>query len=74
MTKTITIADDVYEALKSLKEPGESFSDVARRLANAEKRRRLLQTAGAWKDVDTDKMIKDIYHWRDETLEPRYRP
>lgn len=75
MTKTITIGDDVYEALRSLKEPGESFSDVARRLTEEVKRRRLLAAAGAWKDlpIDAEKLKRDIYKWREESGEPRYR-
>jgi predicted CopG family antitoxin len=32
MAKTIAIADDVYEMLTREKRPGESFSDVIRRL------------------------------------------
>lgn len=32
-TKTISLADDAYEKLKSHKREGESFSDVVRRLA-----------------------------------------
>ena len=35
--KTITISDDVYEKLKRMKRPGESFSDLLRRLLNGEK-------------------------------------
>ena len=31
-----------------------------------EKRRKLLSLAGAWSDIDTDKMIEDIYRWRHE--------
>lgn len=30
-TKTITITEDAYDALKRAKQPGESFSDVIRR-------------------------------------------
>lgn len=33
MTKTISLSDDAYDALVTVKRPGESFSDVARRLA-----------------------------------------
>lgn len=75
MTKTITLADDAYEALLSLKGPGESFSDVTRRLAAEVKRRRLLATAGAWKDlpIDAERLKRDIRTARDEAREPRYR-
>ena len=30
----------------------------------AEKKRRFAAAAGGWKDVDTDKMIKEIYEGR----------
>ncbi len=36
--KTITISDDVYEKLKALKKPGESFSDVLRRILEGRER------------------------------------
>lgn len=31
-SKTISLAEDAYEALSRMREPGESFSDVVRRL------------------------------------------
>lgn len=33
MTKTISLSDDAYDALVGVKRPGESFSEIARRLA-----------------------------------------
>lgn len=33
MTKTISLSDDAYDALVGVRRPGESFSEVARRLA-----------------------------------------
>lgn len=30
--------------------------------------------AGSWKDVDTDKLIADIYRWREEGSRPPDRP
>jgi len=32
-TRTISLSDDAYESLSAAKRPGESFSDVVRRLA-----------------------------------------
>lgn len=33
MTKTISLSDEAYEALAGVRRPGESFSEIARRLA-----------------------------------------
>ncbi|MEK6810640.1 MAG: antitoxin VapB family protein [Candidatus Thermoplasmatota archaeon] len=49
MAKTIAIADDVYETLSKEKRPGESFSDVIRRLGS--RGGNLLECAGILKDV-----------------------
>lgn len=45
MTKTVALADDAYDALARLKAPGESFSDVVRRLAG-ERRPGIRDVAG----------------------------
>ncbi len=47
--KTITLRDDTYHALVSLKEPGDSFSDVIDRLISR-KNRDIREYAGALKD------------------------
>ncbi|HDI74059.1 MAG TPA: antitoxin [Candidatus Korarchaeota archaeon] len=39
MARTIMVSDDVYEALKREKRPGESFSEVIRRLLDKNKPR-----------------------------------
>ena len=49
-TKTLTIMDDVYDKLKTLKRPEESFSDELRRLVPS--KGSLLDVVGLWKDVD----------------------
>lgn len=52
--KTVTLSEDAYVALASLKREGESFSDVVRRITR--KNRSLLDFAGDWKDVPADVM------------------
>lgn len=48
-TKTLTIMDDAYGMLLSLKKPEESFSDEIRRLAST--RGSIIEFAGAWSDI-----------------------
>lgn len=43
MVKTITIKDTVYEELKAMKKPGESFSDLFERLAGARRSMEVLK-------------------------------
>ena len=65
MTKCITISDDAYNNLKSLKKNNESFSDIVKRLASVEKRESLLNLVGVWKgNPDTVKAMKSIYRDR----------
>ncbi|NQV91345.1 hypothetical protein HQ489_02630 [Candidatus Woesearchaeota archaeon] len=55
-TKTISIMDDVYEKLISLKKSDESFSDQIRRLTE---KGNIMELAGAWNDLnksDAEKM------------------
>lgn len=73
MTKTISLSDEAYELLSKAKKPGESFSEVATRLARSEMEHRLFdprlkleisdEEAEAWK--------KNVYDTRDESREPR---
>jgi len=48
-TKTITLMDDAYERLKSLKGTEESFYDIIRRLTS--EKGSILEFAGAWKNL-----------------------
>jgi len=75
MTKTISLADDAYEALAALKAPGESFSDVARRLAEAQRRPSILEVAGflTLTDEEAERFKADVRRWRDEGDEGRPR-
>ena len=63
--RTVTLAEDAYEALKARKENGESFSDVVRRLSGIHPS--LSAFAGAWKDYPADRMkeLKDWLAWSD---------
>lgn len=56
--KTITISLKAYEALLREKKPGESFSDVILRLVK--NRDRILDLAGAWRDIDEGE-IEEVF-------------
>jgi len=59
--KTITISLVAYEALRRLKRPGESFSDVILRLARSQPE--LSGLAGAWSDVpeeEAEEILRSI--------------
>lgn len=73
MTKTISLADDAYEALHDAKRPGESFSDVARRLARKDALDELLDPdrPPLFTKKEADGLLRDVRRWRDESLEPR---
>ncbi|MBI4176031.1 MAG: antitoxin VapB family protein [Candidatus Aenigmarchaeota archaeon] len=47
MTKVISLSDKAYEALKGLKKPGDSFSDVVLSIAK-DTRKGILQFSGRW--------------------------
>jgi len=61
MTKTLTIRDEVYKKLVSVKDPDESFSDLFTRLveggSSADALRRL---RGSVVFIDKQKMVKEI--------------
>ncbi|MBI4170280.1 MAG: antitoxin VapB family protein [Candidatus Aenigmarchaeota archaeon] len=60
-TKTITVTESAYEALKSLKEKNESFSETILRVA---KRKPLSAFYGAWSKETADKVEKHIRETR----------
>jgi predicted CopG family antitoxin len=52
--KTVTLSEDAYLVLAARKRDGESFSEVVRRLARAE--RSLKEFVGGWEDVPEDRL------------------
>jgi len=57
MTKVISLSDDAYESLKSMKNKGESFSEVVRRIAH----KGILDFFGAWPDKkELSKISKEL--------------
>ena len=58
-TKNIAISEEAYQRLKSLKRPGESFTDVIERMT---RRRGILELAGVLSKRDADALearVKD---------------
>jgi predicted CopG family antitoxin len=68
MTKTISLADDAYEAFAAVKGEGESFSDLARRAARELALRRMFDRG--LKPLFTRKQAEEfkrkIRRWRAE--------
>ncbi len=54
--KTVTLTQDAYDSLAALKEEGESFSEVVRRLTGSQVL--LSAYAGAWKGADPRKIAR----------------
>ena len=65
--KTISLPEDVYNALKKQKRKGESFSELITRLLHEKlaKERNLEKLAGSLKEDDEwDRILEDIYEDR----------
>ncbi len=58
VTKNISIMEDVYRLLLARKMSDESFSDVIRR--ELKKKRSIMEFAGAWKDLVSDKEAEEM--------------
>lgn len=52
--KTISLSDEAYESLTSLKRKGESFTDVVLRLCSKVPKRPLSSFAGSWDMTDEE--------------------
>jgi len=57
-TKNISIMEDVYRLLLARKIANESFSDVIRR--ELKRKKNIMEFAGAWKDLVSDKEAEDM--------------
>ena len=66
MTKVISLSDEAYENLKSLKGENDSFSKVVNRLTASTKKKSLLDLAGKWPGgkEELDRIKKEIYDAR----------
>lgn len=74
MTKTLSLADDAYEALALVKRPEESYSDLARRLARLAAQAEVFQPSDEpriWSDKEVAELKASVYRARDESREPR---
>lgn len=60
-TKTITVTEDAYEVLKSLKDTGESFSKTIKRLAG---KKSLIDFAGILTNEEADELERNIKEGR----------
>ena len=75
MTRTISLADDAYDSLAAVKRPGESFSDVARRLARNAALDALFDPAFRidMTHDEAEAWTRSIYAARDSERGPRVR-
>jgi predicted CopG family antitoxin len=67
-TKNISIMDDVYDLLKSMKRSEESFSEEIRRLIKP--KGSILDLAGSWSDMsdeEADKIKENVENLRKST-------
>lgn len=58
MTKVISLSNEAYEKIKSVKQQGESFSDVVLKLVKKVKKKPLSDFLGKWAGPETE--IEDI--------------
>lgn len=76
VTKTVSLADDAYDSFAAAKRPGESFSDLARRLARLAAQDGLFRGSDeppVWTDAEAEELKRRIYRARDESILPRVR-
>lgn len=74
MTKTLSLADDAYDALSRVKRPEESFSDLARRLARLAAQEHVFQRSAeppVWSDDEANELKRALYRAREESRNSR---
>ena len=67
MTKVISLSEKAYQTLKSMKKPGESFSDVVLRVSDKTQKRSILEFAGTWKGNDIDEVFSVVLKERERS-------
>jgi predicted CopG family antitoxin len=77
-SKNISIDSDLYERLKKLKEPKESFSELLERLLNEGLKgspSRIMKHFGAWKDLpeEFDQITQELRSSMNENVESRIK-
>lgn len=68
MTKVISISDDAYTALKSIKSDDESFTKIILKLTKRHKNEGLLELAGALEDESFADEVVKIYNDRQKVV------
>jgi predicted CopG family antitoxin len=71
--KTISLSDEAYEKLASLKRKGESFTDVILRLCSKTPRKPLASFAGSWimseeEEKEIFRGVSELWHRYEESL------
>ncbi|TKX71691.1 MULTISPECIES: antitoxin VapB family protein [Halorubrum] len=69
--KTITLDEEAYERLESHKREGESFSDVAMRIAG---KRSWTEVAGFLSESEADELESLVREGRNRSVDKRDRP
>jgi|GEM_PF-692551 len=70
--KVIMVSDEIYEKLKRMKRPGESFSDVIGRLLSYKPKLSEIAGSGTISSSDWER-VKEVFRKRDELDEIRRR-